>query len=236
MEFLFQSRSSDSPLVDNIWQTQSPAGGSFISTAASQWEMVITRQQGKSIMSIRGPQTRASRKPIPEDAEFLGIVFKHGVFMPPWPKRNLVNRELHLQESTKNTFNFHGSMWQFPDFENADTFIDRLVHRDMLAHDEIVDDVLRGHTLNLSLRSIQRRFMSVTGLTYKTIQQIRRARQALALLQSGVPVPQTAYQVGYFDQPHFTRSLKLFAGQTPAQILKSNQSKYVVLIQDETSL
>lgn len=221
MNFLFQSRPSDSPLVDNIWQTRSISGGSFISTATSQWEMVITKQRDKLIMSIRGPETQASPTPVPENAEFPGIVFKHGVFMPPLQKQNLVNREIHLQASTRNAFNFHGSMWQFPNFENVDTFIDRLVRGDMLAHDQIVDDMLRGHSFDLSLRSLQRRFLHVTGLTYKTIQQIERARQALTLLQRGVPIPETAYRAGYFDQPHLTRSLKLFAGQTPAQILKS---------------
>lgn len=198
--------------------------------------MVITKQRGKLIMSIRGPETQASPTLVPENAEFLGIVFKHSVFMPPLQKQNLINREIHLQESTRNAFNFHGSMWQFPNFENVDTFIDRLVRGDMLAHDQIVDDTLRGRSFDLSLRSLQRRFLHVTGLTYKTIQQIERARQALALLQRGVPIPETAYRVGYFDQPHLTRSLKLFAGQTPAQILKSTQSKYVVFIQDESSL
>ena len=93
----------------------------------------------------------------------------------------------------------------------------------MLVQDNVVDDILRGQTKDLSLRSIQRRFQYVTGLTHKAIQQIERARHALTLLKSGVPIPETAYQSGYFDQPHLTRSLKLFAGQTPAEILKSNQ-------------
>jgi AraC-like DNA-binding protein len=95
-----------------------------------------------------------------------------------------------------------------------------------------VDDVLNGQNADLSLRSLQRRFLYVTGMTYKMIQQIDRARQALSLLQSGVPIPETAYQVGYFDQPHLTRSLKLFAGQTPAQIVKSSQLNSVVFLQD----
>jgi len=110
---------------------------------------------------------------------------------------------------------------QFPDFENADTFVNKLVRENMLMHDQVVEDVLRGQTKELSLRSLQRRFLHVTGLTYKTIKQIERARHALTLLQSGVPIPETAYQTGYFDQPHLTRSLKLFVGQTPAQIIKS---------------
>ena len=146
--------------------------------------------------------------------------------MPQLPKQELVDNALHLPESAKDSFQLPQSgSWQFPDFENADTFVNKLVRENLLMHDQVVEDVLRGQTKDLSLRSIQRRFLHVTGLTYKAIQQIERARHALALLKSGIPIPETAYRAGYFDQPHLTRSLKLFAGQTPAQIVKASQSE-----------
>jgi hypothetical protein len=225
MKFLFDMRPSDSPFVETIWRTQSEGGGSFISTAASQWEMVVTRQNGKTTFSIRGPETKASPAPIPEDAEFMGIIFKQGVFMPHLPKRELVNEAIHLPGTAGNSFWLHSAAWEIPDFENADTFVNRLMREELLVQDQVVDDVLRGKTQDLSLRSVQRRFLHATGLTYKAIQQIERARHALALLQSGIPIPETAYQAGYFDQPHLTRSLKLFAGQTPAQIVQSHQAE-----------
>jgi AraC-like DNA-binding protein len=225
MGFLFNVRPSDSPLVEGVWQTQSQGGGSFISTAASQWEMVVTRQKGKMTFSIRGPETKASPAPIPEDAEFFGIIFKQGAFMPRLPKRDLLDGGVHLSQEASDSFWLDGALWQFPDFENADTFVDRLTRANLLAQDQVVTDLLRGHTQYLSLRSIQRRFLHVTGLTYKSIQQIERARHALDLLKSGIPIPETAYQAGYFDQPHLTKSLKFFVGQTPAEIVKSSQSE-----------
>jgi len=223
MSFLFDTRPSDSPFVEAIWRTQSVGGGSFISTAASRWEMVVTKQMGKTTFSIRGPETKASPAPIPEDAEFLGIIFKQGAFMPHIPKRDLVDDALHLIGTSGNSFWLQGGTWEIPNFENADTFVNRLIHQELLVQDQVVDDVLRGRAQDLSLRSVQRRFLYATGLTYKAIQQIERARHALALLQSGIPIPETAYRAGYFDQPHLTRSLKLFAGQTPAEIAKSGQ-------------
>lgn len=224
MGFEFDTRPSDSPLVESIWRTRSIGGGTFISTAVSQWEMVVTKQRDKITLSVRGPETYASPAPIPEDAEFLGIAFKHGVFMPQIPKSELVDNAIHLSEHGKNSFQFLGSTWQFPTYENADTFIERFVRANQLAFDQIVDDVLCGRTQDLSLRSIQRRFLYVTGLTYKSIQQIERARHASSLLQSGVPIPDAAYQAGYFDQAHLTNSLRRFYGQTPAQILQSGSS------------
>ncbi len=225
MGFLFNQRPSDSPFVETVWQTRSQGGGAFISSAASQWEMVVTRQKGKMTFSIRGPETKASPAPIPEDAEFFGIIFKQGAFMPRLPKKELLNGGIHLSQAGNDTFWLDGALWQFPNFENADTFVNQLMRADALAQDQVVTDLLCGHKQFLSLRSIQRRFLYVTGLTYKAIQQIERARHALSLLQSGIPIPVTAYQLGYFDQPHLTKSLKFFIGQTPAEIVKSSQAE-----------
>jgi AraC-like DNA-binding protein len=236
MIFDFDTRSSDSPFVQTIYQSRSSGGGSFTSIAATQWEIVITKQEGKIILSLRGPETKASPAPIPEDAEFLGIIFKHGTFMPRLPGSELVDEEIHIPETRKNSFQLFSDTWEFPNFENVESFVNRLIRKDLLAHDQVVEDVLRGKTQDLSLRSIQRRFLHITGLTYKSIQQIERARRAMSLLQSGESIAETTYQMGFFDQPHLTRSLKLLLGQTPAQIVKSTNSNDVVFIQDEISL
>ena len=217
----FNSRPSDAPFVQTVYQARSIGGGSFVSNAASNWEMVITKQKEKITLSIRGPETKASPAPVPTDAEFLGIIFKHGMFMPSLPGSKLVDTEIHLPGSGGNSFHLFGEAWEFPSLENVDTFVNRLLRKELLSHDQVVDDVLRGKTHDLSLRSIQRRFVHVTGLTYKGIQQIERARQAVTLLQSGVPILDTTYQAGYFDQAHLTRSLKLLYGQTPGEIVKS---------------
>ena len=214
------TRPSDVPFVEAVYQARSIGGGSFISTAASNWEMVITKQKEKITLSIRGPETKASPAPIPTDAEFLGIIFRHGMFMPNLPGSKLVDEEIHLLGSGRKSFHLFGEAWEFPTLENVDTFVNRLLRKELLSHDQVVDDVMCGRTQDLSLRSIQRRFLHVTGLTYKGIQQIERARQAVTLLQSGVPILETTYQTGYFDQAHLTRSLKLLYGQTPGEIIK----------------
>ena len=219
MIFDFETRPSDSPFVQAIYQTRSMGGGSFISNATTQWEMVITKQVGQITLSLRGPETKASPAPIPEDAEFLGIIFKHGTFMPRLPGSKLVDEEIHLSETGRNSFQLFGDTWEFPNFENVDTFVNRLLHKELVARDQVVADVLRGRTQDLSLRSIQRRFLYVTGLTYKSIQQVERARKAVELLQNGVPILDATYQTGYFDQAHLTRSLKLLYGQTPGEII-----------------
>ena len=169
MVFDVDTRPSDSPFVQTIYQSRSSGGGSFTSIATTQWEMVITKQKGEIILSLRGPETKATPAPIPEDAEFLGIIFKHGTFMPRLPGSKLVNEEIHLPGTAKNSFQLFDDTWEFPNFENVEPFVSRLVRENLLVHDKVVEDVLHGKTQDLSLRSIQRRFQHVTGLTYKSI-------------------------------------------------------------------
>ena len=233
---VFDIRNSDSPLVEFVWSSRSEGGGSFISTAVSNWEMVVTRQQDRLTLSIRGPETQASRAPVPENAEFFGIIFKHGAFMPQMPKGELVDRAVHINETTKNEFEFFSSTWQFPTFENADAFVHRLSRSRILSFDPLVEDALRGQAFFSSQRTIQRRFLHVTGLSHKTIQQIERAREASSLLRGGMPIPEAAIQAGYFDQAHLTNALKRFYGQTPAQIMHQSRIYNDVFFQDEPAI
>ncbi len=224
MRFTVEERPSDSPFVERIWRTQSERTGTFISQAASHWEMVVTRHEGKAVFTVRGPETKAT--PIEcqwTEGEFLGISFKPGIFMPHLPPENLRDwRDVNLPEVTDTSFWLYGSVWQFPDYENADTFVGRLVHDGLLVRDPVVEAVLQGQPHKMSLRTVQYRFLRATGLTHNAIQQIECARRAAALLEQGRPIRDTIYQLGYFDQPHLTRSLKRFLGRTPAEIVRAS--------------
>jgi AraC-like DNA-binding protein len=225
VKFVFDSRPSDSSFVDVIWSTQSIGGGSFMSAAANNVEMVVTRQKDGLHVTVHGPFTRAFPAPVPEDAEFFGIVFKLGTFIPHLPATQLLNGGINLPEAAGQSFWMHGSAWQLPDFENADTFVDKLVRQGLLAYEPMVEAALQGHLTDLSERSVQRRFRRITGLTHGMMYQIERARHAMTLLQQGVSILDTVEQAGYYDQPHLTRSLKHLIGQTPAQILNSRNSE-----------
>ncbi|MBK9052713.1 MAG: helix-turn-helix domain-containing protein [Chloroflexi bacterium] len=219
MTFFFEERFSDIPFVEKVWQTQSEQAVTFMSQAASHWEMVVTKYQGKTTLTIRGPETKATLADCPAGVEFLGIVFKMGTFMPHLPTIERLNRnDISLPEATRQTFWLNGSVWQFPTYNNADTFVDRLVRQGVLMADPVVEAVLQGQPPALSPRTVQYRFLRATGLPLNTIQQIERARQALTLLRQGLPILDTVHEVGYFDQPHLTRALKRFIGQTPSQI------------------
>lgn len=222
MSFVFDERLSDSPFVERIWRTENQAPGNFTSIAVSHWEMVITKYQGKIEMTIRGPETQASNADAPADAEFFGIQFKMGTFLSAIPATKLVDGGILVPDAGSQKFWLDGSAWQFPNFENADTFVGQMVRRNLLCRDEIVTEALGGHIKDLSVRSVQRRFLRATGITHTAIEQIKRARQAQGLLEQGVSILDTVDLAGYSDQPHLTRSLKRLVGQTPAQILNSS--------------
>jgi AraC-like DNA-binding protein len=219
MPFTFEQRASDSSLVHAIWSTQSERSGSFISAAAVHWELVLMRHQGRTTLTARGPETRATLAPIPADAEWLGITFKLGAFMPDLPPGSLLDgRNVNLAEAGDTSFWLAGSAWEFPTYDNADVLVRRLVRAGLLVSDPLVDAVMQDLPHGLSTRAVQYRFQRATGLTYKAVRQIQRASRAAALLGQGCPIPDAVYELGYFDQSHLTNSLRRYVGQTPARI------------------
>ena len=221
-----EDRPSDSPFVERIWRCHSEGTAPFLSIAASRCELVVSRLGGKVTMTVRGPETRATPQvDCPGDGEWLGILLKLGTFLPHLPTRTLVDTGVDLPTVSRNSFWLNGSTWQFPDYDNADTFVERLVRNGLLNREPIVDAALQGQLKELSRRSVQRRFLRATGLTLSSVRQIERAREAEALLERGVSILDTVDQTGYADQPHLTRSLKRLIGRTPAQIISRRKSQ-----------
>ena len=225
MAFVFDYKSHSSSIVEAIWHTQHEGGGSFMSAADAHMEIVVTKLQGKPYITVRGAETQARTAGIPQDGEFFGIIFKLGTFVQPLPTSKIINGGINLPDASSKSFWLDGSAWEFPTFENADVFVDRLVREGLLVREPIVEAALQGELKDLSLRSVQRRFLQATGLTQKAVQQIERAKKAMTLLQQGKSIIDTTYDLGYFDQSHLTNSLKHFIGQTPAQILKLNETE-----------
>jgi AraC-like DNA-binding protein len=221
MEFHFEHRPAESALIEAFWHTQTTGTGEFTSQAETRSEMVITKYQGATLLTVRGPETEAALVPIPDEGESFGIIFRLGTFMPTLLPQNLSNRrDVVLPEAGGKSFWLHGSAWEFPTFENADTFVERLVREGLLVHESVVDAVMQDQPHDLSLRAVQYRFLRATGLTHGTVRQIQRAQQAVGLLRQGVPILDAVYEAGYADQPHLTRSLRRFMGQTPAEIVR----------------
>jgi len=175
--FSIEEADPSSPLVHAIWRTRSEPADAFISVARAHWTIAFTRIRGETFVTLRGPETHATHAAIPQDAEFFGIHFRLGTYMPALPMAPLVDNAETLPQLSPRSFLFDGSRWEMPRFDNADVFVERLVRKGFLKHDPILDVIARA---------------------------------------------------GFSDQPHLTRSLKRFAGQTPGEILRES----VAFIQD----
>jgi AraC-like DNA-binding protein len=143
--------------------------------------------------------------------------------MPYLPPNHLVDVDAELPQAAGESFWMDGFAWEMPDYDNVETFVERLVRENVLVTDPVIKATLDNRPQDLSERTLRRRFLQATGLTQGTIQQIERAKQAAALLENGVPILDVVFEAGYADQPHLTRSLRRFFGTTPAQIAQVPQ-------------
>jgi hypothetical protein len=225
--FRFTNRASWSTLVDTVWETETANEAMFMSVADAHWGLVVTRQAGGTLLEVRGPNAVAAPAPVPQGASIFGIVFSLGAFMPELPLRALVGQGLALPQVSDTRFRLDGSAWEVPQAHNADVFVERLAKAGLLTYDPVVAEAVDGHAAGngagpngtgLSTRTVERRVARATGLTRGAIRQIHRAQHAVRLLDDGLPPPEVARRAGYTDQPHLTRSLRRFVGQTPSQL------------------
>lgn len=223
MSAVFESRLSDSPLIEIIWRGHVERDYAPVCPADVRWNLLFVKRGSYLRVSAEGATTQFVPKTQPEGLEFLVIKFKLGVFMPYLPAGDLVNGDVILPQAAGRSFWLQGAAWQLPDFDNVEAFVARLEREGMLVREPVVNAALQAQTPLVSSRTVRRRFLRATGMTPTTIAQIERAQRAAALLGRGVPILDVVYEAGYADQPHLTRSLRRFYGLTPAQILQSAQ-------------
>jgi len=224
MTIEFEERPSDSPYVALVTRGQTVAEGSAIRPATNYWHMVLRKLDGKLDLLVVGPWTTSGVITYGAGAELLWIRFGLGVFMPHLPTRAWTNAETVLPGAARDAFWLKHSAWQFPSFDNVETFIARLAREDILVQDPVVSAALRDEQPEVADRTVRHRFLQATGLTQAHIRQMRRAEQAADLLARGVSILDTVYEAGYYDQPHLTRALKRFIGHTPAEIVRMSQA------------
>jgi AraC-like DNA-binding protein len=107
----------------------------------------------------------------------------------------------------------HGAPVQPPAVGYALTAFDRA------PHDQAIGEVCES--VGLSARRFIEVFADHVGMTPKLYCRVRRFQAALALIgrQSEVDWAMVALACGYFDQAHFIRDFRAFAGVTPTSYL-----------------
>lgn len=216
---MHEERSSTSPHIQFVWRAHVEESGSFIDLAHDFWVLVFRTLHNETEVRLTGPVTESL--PISYEAGQVnwGIVFKAHVFIRDLPKKDMLNKSTTLPMVDKKSFRLGKYVIQLPTFDTAEEFVDGLVRRGILNADMEIAEALQVAAPPMSVRTLQRHHKRTTGLTQSQSQKVARARKAFMLLQEGKAIVDAAFESGYADQAHMTRSLKLLAGQTPGQII-----------------
>lgn len=184
-------------------------------------ELVVTRLPQLTAVTLRGPVTRPTLVECPPDGEWLAVRFRLGTYLPQLPTGALFDhQDLQLPVLGNNRFWFSGLSWEIPGYDNAEDFVARLALAGIVARSHAADAAVAGDVDWMSRRSVQRHFARATGMTLGNFRQIERARHAADLLMRGRSILDTAFEAGYFDQAHLTRSLKQLIGMTPSRLAR----------------
>jgi hypothetical protein len=230
MTLEFEDRPSDSRYIDRVWRTRSDDLDVMTSIATGHWTLVVWEEAGSMHAAVQGPESRASRAPVPTDASFLGIRFALGTTLRGLPMQRLVDDDVQIPDVTRRSLWLAGSRWSIPGFDSAEEFVRALVRADVLVEDPAVARVLDGQPTGLlSVRTVRRRFLGATGLTRQTIRQIERARRAASMIQDGLPIPRVIHDLGYFDHPQLARSLRRFIGLTATELRSGGHAQLSLL-------
>lgn len=111
------------------------------------------------------------------------------------------------------------------------------IAQSMARHIEHRSASLRIHTLSsefgYSIRTVDRLFRQVYGVTPKLYARIARFQRAFEQIPATAPgrLADLALQLGYFDQAHFAREFAQFAGLTPNQYRQQTLDKAAKAVQ-----
>ncbi len=205
MAFVFNQRQSSSPLIESVWYSQDADNGYYLAASDGRLHLhFVTTPKGKTQVYIRRPSPHAIPVIYRTGNNNVGIICSPGVFAAP-----------HIEHAL--------AAWQSPTFDNAERFVERLADKHLLASDLVVRQIVAGRYMPVTLRTIQRHFITAIGLTPTYIQHIQRANKAVELLQHGNNILRVVDELDYADQAHLTRSVKQVSGCTPGQIIKKTE-------------
>jgi AraC-like DNA-binding protein len=217
MTFDYEQKPSVSRFVDVFWRTHDTSDGTYLAAADACWDMIFIRSADETRVLLSGPSANITPVPYRAGNRNLGIRFVQGSFLAHVPASVMVDVTVTLPMASDGSFLMADRSWPVPTYETVEDFVAELERFELLSDDPLVLAALRGDRPSTSSRSVQRHFLQVTGLTEKRIRTIVRARSAAEMLRRGAPILDVTHDLGYADQAHLTRDLKLLTGFTPGQ-------------------
>jgi AraC-like DNA-binding protein len=217
----FEHRDADIEVVDRVWRSWSDAEQTMTSAARTCWHLIVWRERGILFAGLRGPETQATTAQVPSEAEFLGVRFVFGAVLRPIPVRTIIDGFASLPVTEAGRIIIGGDDWEAPTYDNVEVFVRRLRRAGLLARarfgDE--DDEVRERADDSpSVRTLQRRYRAITGLSRTAVRQIDRANAAATLLRDGCDWRVVIDRLDYFDQAHLGHALRRYIGRTAREL------------------
>ncbi|MGW3786042.1 AraC family transcriptional regulator [Micromonospora chokoriensis] len=169
--------------------------------------------QGQLLVSLRGPETRATSAPVPPDAEFFGIRLTLGTVLRPYPAASVVDGYVPFPVTDSGRIVIGGEDWEAPTYETVEQFVRRLRDAGLLVRSRL--ERFAGHPGDRpSSRTLQRQYRGITGLSRTAVTQIDRVNAAATMLRDGLGWSSVVETLGYFDQAHLAHALRRYVGRT----------------------
>jgi hemin uptake protein HemP len=163
-------------------------------------------------MMIAGQQTKFLNVPYIAGTSAVVVSFSASAYLAGMKGDELLDSTKMLPSTDASHFILLDQIFCFPEYETAEELVQAMVGAGILKQNDIVASVLNGEPRAMSSRTMQRHFHEVTGISHKGLEKIRRAQEAVKLLQAGTASVEVAAEVGYSDQAHLTKDLKNIMG------------------------
>lgn len=208
-----ESRKSTNQLIDRVWRSENIEDGVYVATPDCAWDLLALKfQDGARMMMLAGQQTKFSDVPYKAGTSAVVISFTASAYLVGLKGDELVDAAVMLPNKDEGHFILLDHVFAFPEYENAEELVVAMVGAGILKQDDVVASVLEGRPKAMSSRTMQRHFHEVTGISRKALDKIRRAQDAVKMLQAGTATAEVAAEVGYTDQSHLTKDLKKIMG------------------------
>src|SRR5688572_17805615 len=169
-----------------VIQTYADSDGEDLVVPDGHWDiMVYTLHDTIQALLFDRPLLRPVKVPVVAGQEQLIISFHAGSYVDKIPRSE--DGVHFLPVRNNGTFRIGSYELVLPTFETTEDTVRSLIETGILAQDKVISRTAHNQKQGASIRTVQRQFRNITGMTPQYYAQATRAREAVKLLRQGKP-------------------------------------------------